>query len=384
MTAGQSTGWPATPAGNPRTASSSQVSLQDGSRLRIGNPGPPFRDAFRARQAPAGALGGPIWPAATGGIDDLVVVGQIGQSLDGRIATAPAIPTTSTGRPGSPTCTGCAPWSTRWWSGSAPRWPTIRRLTVRRVDGPAAGAGGDRPRRPAAARRQAVGRRRRAPAGDHGGGARAVAAGRRRGCRLPAADGQIAPAAILAALAERGFRRMLIEGGADTVSRFLAARLPRPAARGGGADHPRLRAVPSSRCRRSRAPTRRCARRCVCISSATRCCSTAICRLSACRSAARTDRHDRRGLTSGRPRSGRAGASASDRCRPAAGRRSRAPRRPSRRASPVWIARSSGPNDPIGCAVRDRVADALETAIAAAPPPARARGRNPCRGADAH
>ncbi len=32
------------------------------------------------------------------------------------------------------------------------------------------------------------------------------------------------PATIIAALAERGFRRILIEGGADTVSRFLAAR----------------------------------------------------------------------------------------------------------------------------------------------------------------
>src|SRR5204862_3467696 len=40
---------------------------------------------------------------------------------------------------------------------------------------------------------------------------------------LPKSDGQIAPAAILAALAERGFRRVLIEGGANTVSRFLAA-----------------------------------------------------------------------------------------------------------------------------------------------------------------
>ena len=37
-------------------------------------------------------------------------------------------------------------------------------------------------------------------------------------------DGQIAPAAILSALAERGLRRVLIEGGADTVSRFLAAK----------------------------------------------------------------------------------------------------------------------------------------------------------------
>jgi diaminohydroxyphosphoribosylaminopyrimidine deaminase / 5-amino-6-(5-phosphoribosylamino)uracil reductase len=40
---------------------------------------------------------------------------------------------------------------------------------------------------------------------------------------LPSPRGQLAPDAILAALAERGFRRFLIEGGADTVSRFLAA-----------------------------------------------------------------------------------------------------------------------------------------------------------------
>src|SRR5262249_38070773 len=35
--------------------------------------------------------------------------------------------------------------------------------------------------------------------------------------------GHMAPAAILAALARCGFRRILVEGGADTVSRFLAA-----------------------------------------------------------------------------------------------------------------------------------------------------------------
>jgi riboflavin biosynthesis pyrimidine reductase len=40
---------------------------------------------------------------------------------------------------------------------------------------------------------------------------------------LPATDGAIAPAAILSALAEQGFRRMLIEGGSHTVSRFLAS-----------------------------------------------------------------------------------------------------------------------------------------------------------------
>ena len=40
---------------------------------------------------------------------------------------------------------------------------------------------------------------------------------------LPKSAGQIAPSAIVAALAERGLRRILIEGGADTASRFLAA-----------------------------------------------------------------------------------------------------------------------------------------------------------------
>jgi riboflavin biosynthesis pyrimidine reductase len=39
---------------------------------------------------------------------------------------------------------------------------------------------------------------------------------------LPAANGRIAPRAILAALAERGLRRILVEGGAETVSCFLA------------------------------------------------------------------------------------------------------------------------------------------------------------------
>src|SRR5262249_26964674 len=40
---------------------------------------------------------------------------------------------------------------------------------------------------------------------------------------LPAAERHISPRDILGALAERGLRRILIEGGADTVSRFIAA-----------------------------------------------------------------------------------------------------------------------------------------------------------------
>jgi riboflavin-specific deaminase-like protein len=41
--------------------------------------------------------------------------------------------------------------------------------------------------------------------------------------RLPATRGCIAPSAILAGLAQLGLRRILVEGGADTISRFLQA-----------------------------------------------------------------------------------------------------------------------------------------------------------------
>ncbi|MFD1703122.1 RibD family protein [Methylopila henanensis] len=40
---------------------------------------------------------------------------------------------------------------------------------------------------------------------------------------LPSRDGRIAPADVVAALARRGLRRVLVEGGADTVSAFVAA-----------------------------------------------------------------------------------------------------------------------------------------------------------------
>jgi len=53
--------------------------------------------------------------------------------------------------------------------------------------------------------------------------ARCTAPARVEVITLPTIDGQFAPSAILAALAGFGMRRMLIEGGADTISRFLAA-----------------------------------------------------------------------------------------------------------------------------------------------------------------
>ena len=42
--------------------------------------------------------------------------------------------------------------------------------------------------------------------------------------RLPCASGHIEPALIVAALRERGLKRLLIEGGAQTLSRFIQAR----------------------------------------------------------------------------------------------------------------------------------------------------------------
>ena len=97
---------------------------------------------------------------------------------------------------------------------------------------------------------------------------------------LPADQGRLAPAAIIAALADRGFRRILIEGGADTVSRFLAARcldrlhvLVAPIILGAGNR--------ASRCRRSSGSTRPCGRRCAPIFLTRTCCSTAISALSA-------------------------------------------------------------------------------------------------------
>ena len=198
----------------------------------------------------------------------------------------PDIRNTSTARRDWCTCIACGPWWTSSSSASAPPIADDPQLTVRRVCGAAAGARRYRSEGPAWRRRQDVRRRRRAPSADHRARhTRCTPPAVSKLSRCPTIDGQFAPSAILAALAGRGMRRMLIEGGADTVSRFLVAgcldRLHVMVA----PDHPgwrRARHDPAvARPRRSGASHARCA----CIRSTTMCCSTAICRLSACRSA---------------------------------------------------------------------------------------------------
>lgn len=181
-------------------------------------------DAFRHSHDPLGApwesLFGPLRTGASGG---LVVVAQIGQSIDGRVATESGHSHYINGPAGLAHLHRLRALVDAVVIGVGTALADNPQLTVRRVAGP----------NPA---RVVID-----PGGRLSSGAKLLAAdGARRlvvtasGVRpplpagieiieLPRNDKQIAPSAILAALAELGFRRILIEGGADTVSRFLAA-----------------------------------------------------------------------------------------------------------------------------------------------------------------
>jgi diaminohydroxyphosphoribosylaminopyrimidine deaminase / 5-amino-6-(5-phosphoribosylamino)uracil reductase len=162
-------------------------------------------------------------PLRTGTVDDLVIVGQMGQSLDGRQATETGHSKYINGPEGLVHLHRLRALVDAIVVGVGTAIADDPQLTVRRVSGP----------QPA---RVVID-----PSGRLGAGARMFADdGVRRllitaqGTRaappsgvevvaLPAVDGQIAPSAIAGALAGRGMRRMLIEGGANTVSRFLVA-----------------------------------------------------------------------------------------------------------------------------------------------------------------
>ena len=183
-----------------------------------------FSNIFRSKVRPLPQPWGEMFGALQkGAVDDLVIVGQIGQSLDGRIAT-------ETGH-------------SKYINGPAGLAHLHRLRTL--VDGVVIGVGTAIADDPLLTARRVSGpqpiRVVIDPGGRLGAAARVFAAdGVRRllitargtPCApppgvevvaLPLVDGQLAPAAILTALAARGMRRVLIEGGADTVSRFIAA-----------------------------------------------------------------------------------------------------------------------------------------------------------------
>ena len=162
-------------------------------------------------------------PLREGAIDDLVLVGQCGQSIDARIATSSGQSHYINGEPGLIHLHRLRALVDAVVIGVGTAIADDPQLTVRRVEGPNPARVVIDPngRLPAKARVLAAdGIRRFVITG-------AKTPAPRRGVeivRLPAENGQLAPGGIIAALAARGFRRILIEGGAETVSRFLAAR----------------------------------------------------------------------------------------------------------------------------------------------------------------
>jgi riboflavin-specific deaminase-like protein len=162
-------------------------------------------------------------PLREGTIDDLVLVGQCGQSIDARIATSSGQSHYINGESGLIHLHRLRALVDAVVIGVGTAIADDPQLTVRRVEGPNPARVIIDPngRLPAKARVLAADGIRRlvitsAKTPVPPPGIEVV--------RLPAENGQLAPAGMVAALAARGFRRILIEGGADTVSRFLAAR----------------------------------------------------------------------------------------------------------------------------------------------------------------
>jgi riboflavin-specific deaminase-like protein len=182
-------------------------------------------DAFRAAEQPLPdpweALFGPL---RRGKVDDMVVIAQIGQSLDGRVATESGHSHYINGPEALAHLHRLRALVDAVVIGIGTALADNPQLTVRRVAGPqpARVVIDARGRLPAGAKLLAAdGVRRLVLAGP---GAKPPLPADIEVVPLPRAGGEIAPAAILAALAERGFRRVLIEGGANTISRFLTAK----------------------------------------------------------------------------------------------------------------------------------------------------------------
>ena len=183
-----------------------------------------FTKVFRAAGHPLPARWAELFgPLRSGAADGLTVIGQIGQSLDGRIATASGHSRYINGPAGITHLHRLRSLVDAVIIGVGTALADDPQLTVRRVAGPHPARIVLDPsgRLPARARVfSADGVRRLLVTTD---GIRCAPPSGVEVLALPPTDGQIAPPVILAALAERGFRRILVEGGAHTLSHFLAA-----------------------------------------------------------------------------------------------------------------------------------------------------------------
>ena len=161
-------------------------------------------------------------PLRHGTVDDMVVVAQCGQSIDARIATATGHSHYINGAEGLAHLHRLRALVDAVVVGVGTALADDPQLTVRRVAGP-------NPARvvidpngrllPTARLLANDGVRRLVITGTDISPARPAGV---EVVKLATVNGQLPPPAVLAALAERGFRRILIEGGSNTVSRFLA------------------------------------------------------------------------------------------------------------------------------------------------------------------
>jgi diaminohydroxyphosphoribosylaminopyrimidine deaminase/5-amino-6-(5-phosphoribosylamino)uracil reductase len=181
--------------------------------------------AIRAGRGHAGSRWEQIFgPLRSGQVDDLLVVAQIGQSLDGRAATPTGHSHYINGAAGLDHLHRLRALMDAVVVGVGTALADDPLLTVRRVAGPSPARIVIDPngRLPAAARAlRDDGARRLVVTAT--GAAAYLPAGIER-VDLPACQGCLDPRDILTSLAARGLRRILIEGGPGTVARFLEAR----------------------------------------------------------------------------------------------------------------------------------------------------------------
>jgi riboflavin-specific deaminase-like protein len=162
-------------------------------------------------------------PLREGRIDNLTVVAQLGQSVDGRIATVTGHSKYINGPAGLDHLHRLRALVDAVLVGIGTAVADDPLLTVRRVEGPSPARVVLDPKGRLAPDAKVLaddGIRRLVITAN---GVRPRLPGGVEIVEVPAPGGEVAPAAILSALAARGLTRILVEGGAHTVSRFIAA-----------------------------------------------------------------------------------------------------------------------------------------------------------------
>jgi diaminohydroxyphosphoribosylaminopyrimidine deaminase / 5-amino-6-(5-phosphoribosylamino)uracil reductase len=179
-----------------------------------------FRDPNGSLPPPWDGIFGPL---RQGTIDDLMIVGQCGQSIDARIATPSGHSHYINSEDGLAHLHRLRALVDAVMIGVGTAVADDPQLTVRRVAGPnpARVIIDPNSRLPPTARALAADGARRLVITR--AGARTTLPTEIEVLPIAADNGRLPPAAIVAALAAHGLRRILVEGGADTVSRFLAA-----------------------------------------------------------------------------------------------------------------------------------------------------------------